>query len=91
MSWKGLVEEREILTERRTSTPDKYGFRRLEWHLLRGKRIQSESENSGPEAYEVSGLAKDTGKRMNDLDNGAKAVDQLAIFVPIVVECRFSF
>jgi len=54
-------------------------------------RIQSESENTGPEAYEVSGLSKDTGKRMNDLDYGAKAVDQLAIFVPIIVERHFSF
>jgi hypothetical protein len=28
---------------------------------------------------------------MNDLDYRTKAIIQLAIFVPIVLECRFSF
>ena len=47
--------------------------------------------DSVPGAHEASCLANDTRTPMNDLDYRTKAVDQLAIFVPMVVERRFSF
>jgi hypothetical protein len=43
------------------------------------------------EAYEACCLSKDSRKHMDDLDYGAKAVDQFAIFVSIVFEGCLSF
>jgi hypothetical protein len=37
-------------------------------------------------AYEAGCLAEDARKSMDGLDYGAKEVDQIAIFVPIVFE-----
>jgi hypothetical protein len=42
-------------------------------------------------AYKSCGLAKDTRKSMDDSNYRVKAVDQVAIFVPIVFERRLSF
>jgi hypothetical protein len=50
--------------------------------------IQSDKENA---TYEASCLSKESGKRMDDLYYGAKAVDQAAILVSIVFERGFSF
>lgn len=41
-------------------------------------------------AYEASDFSKGARKCLDDLDDGTKAVDQLAMFVPIVFECYFS-
>ena len=41
-------------------------------------------------AYKTSCLATDGGECMDGLDYGTKGVDQLAMFVPIDVECGFS-
>ena len=41
--------------------------------------------------YEASHLADDTRNAMDELDYRTKAVDQLAILVPMLIECRFSF
>ena len=41
-------------------------------------------------AYWASNFAKDSSERMDNLNDGTKAVNQFSIFVPIVFECRFS-
>jgi hypothetical protein len=47
--------------------------------------------NSIPGAYGACRLAKNTRKRMDDSDYGAKTVDEVAIFVPILFERCLSF
>ena len=42
-------------------------------------------------AYEACHLSKDTRKRMDALDHGAKAVRQVDVLVPGVSECCPSF
>jgi hypothetical protein len=44
---------------------------------------RSDNENA---TYGASCLPEDSRKRMDDLDYGAKAVDQVAILVPIFFE-----
>jgi hypothetical protein len=48
-------------------------------------------ENPVLGAYEASHLVDDTRNTVNELDYRTKAVDQLAILVPMVVERRLSF
>jgi len=43
------------------------------------------------DSYKASCLATDGGESMDGLDYGTKGVDQFAMFVPIAVECGFSF
>jgi hypothetical protein len=54
-------------------------------------RKSTDCGNSVPGAYKSCGLAKDTRKPMDDSDYRAKAVNQVAIFVPIVFECCLPF
>jgi len=58
-----------------------------------GVKIQSDKEECSARAYGANYqcLAEDCRKRMNNLDYGAKAVDQLARLIPIVFERRFPF
>jgi hypothetical protein len=41
--------------------------------------------------YEASHLADDIRNTVDDLDYRTKAVDQLAILVPVLIESRFFF
>jgi hypothetical protein len=88
---KDLIDKRRALrTERRTSIPTKITF--VGWNgPWKGVRKSAGYGNSMPNAYEACRLAKDTRKRMDDSDYGEKAVDQAAIFVPMVFELCLSF
>jgi len=44
-----------------------------------------------PGAYKASCLSKDARKRVDNFNYGAKEIDQLVIFFPIVFERRLSF
>jgi len=70
---------------------DEECFCRWEWYLVGKYKIYKQTRaQTISRAYQASNFAKDASERMDDLNDGTKAVDQFSIFVPIVFECRFS-
>jgi hypothetical protein len=87
----GLTEKTGDTHQQKNVDTNKYRFRWLEWHLFGGVKILLDETKADARAYEASYLTKDSRKCMDDLDYGANAVDQVAMLVSIVIECRFSF
>ena len=55
-----------------------------------GVTIRSDEQISIGRAHKASGIAKDVGKPMDDLDYGTKEVDEFAIFGSIFFELVLS-
>jgi len=80
-----------ITTERRTSMPTNIALVGWNGTYVRGLNLIVSYDNPVLWTYEASHLADDTRNTVNELDYRTKAVDQLAILVPMLIERRFSF
>ena len=77
-------------TERRTSMPTNIALVGWNGTCVGGLNIIL-YENPVLGTYEASNLVDDTRNTVNELDYRTKAVDQLAVLFPMVVERRLSF